>query len=199
VYLLVGLGNPGRRYAKTRHNVGFLAVDRLAERAGVRCNTKQLGALVDKVLVSGSPAVIAKPQKFMNLSGQPVVSLAGYYRCEPDHIVVVHDDVDIPFGEVRVKVGGGHGGHNGLRDIKQKLGGRGEFLRIRVGVSRPPPGWDTADYVLGAWSGEEFDALDELLDRVVQAIETVVKDGPKQAMNTLNVRHGRSQEHAAEA
>jgi len=186
VHLVIGLGNPGRKYDQTRHNAGFLVVDRLAERGGEQVATKQLGALVGKARIGGQPAVLAKPQSFMNLSGQPAVSLRGWYKAENADIVVVHDDVDIPFGEIRVKQGGGHGGHNGLRDLNKRLGS--DYARVRFGVGRPPEGWDTADYVLGKWTGEESDLLDGVLDRAADAVEAVLRDGAVAAMNTYNAR-----------
>jgi len=186
VHLVIGLGNPGRRYDRTRHNAGFLVVDRLAERSGDAVTTKQLGALVGKARLGGRSAVLAKPQSFMNLSGQPAASLRGYYKVDNDAIVVIHDDVDLPFGDVRVKKGGGHGGHNGLRDINKRLGN--DYARVRFGVGRPPEGWDTADYVLGKWTGEEQDLLDGVVDRAADAVEAVLRDGTVAAMNTYNAR-----------
>jgi len=183
--LLVGLGNPGQRYARTRHNVGFLVVDRIAQRHGVSLDRKQFGALVDKVAIGDEATVLAKPQTFMNLSGQAAASLRGFYKVEVEDIVVVHDDVDLPFGQVRVKRGGGHGGHNGLRDLQAKLGQNG-FTRIRFGVSRPPSGWDTADYVLGKWTEEESAEVDELVDRAADAAELVVSEGVTAALNKVN-------------
>jgi PTH1 family peptidyl-tRNA hydrolase len=137
--------------------------------------------------VGGSDAILAKPQKFMNLSGQAATSLRGYYKVDSADVVVVHDDVDIPFGDVRVKAGGGHGGHNGLRDIQAKMG-TNDFVRVRFGVSRPPPGWETANYVLGNWHDDEVEQLDELVDRAADAVEAVLRDGTKRAMNDTNGR-----------
>lgn len=190
MHLVLGLGNPGRRYVRTRHNAGFLVVDRLAERQGVACTRSQLGALVETVRIGTETTVLAKPQTFMNLSGQAAASLRGYYKLDNEQLVVIHDDVDLPFGQIRVKRGGGHGGHNGLRDLKARLG-RGEFLRVRFGVGRPPPGWDTADYVLGGWSSEEEEALPQLVERAADAVELVVDQGVQAAMNQVNVRRGR--------
>lgn len=187
MFLVVGLGNPGRRYEKTRHNAGFLVADRLAARAGVFCDRAQLGALVCRATLVGTDAVLAKPQSFMNLSGQAAASLRGFYKVEIPDCVVVHDDLDIPFGEIRVKVGGGHGGHNGLRDLNEKLGGPG-YTRVRFGVSRPPEGWDTADYVLTAWSDREQAELGALVDRAADAVEAVLRDGVSRAMNSFNTR-----------
>ena len=188
MHLVLGLGNPGRRYARTRHNAGFLVVDRLAERWNETCEDKQLGALVGRIRLGSESAVLAKPQSFMNLSGQPAASLRGYYKVDNDRVVVVHDDVDIPFGDVRVKSGGGHGGHNGLRDLNKRLGN--DYIRVRFGVSRPPPSWDTADYVLGKWSSEEEAALDDVVDRAADAVERVVREGATAAMNEFNRRDG---------
>ena len=187
MHLVVGLGNPGRRYASTRHNAGFMAVDTLSGRTGAECSRSQFGALVDRTDVGSNPVVLAKPQSFMNRSGQPVASLRGYYKVEPDHVVVVHDELDLPFGTVKVKLGGGHGGHNGLRDIMKHLSGK-DFVRVRIGVSRPPPGWDVANYVLAPWTGDEQAQLDDVMRRAVDAVEIIVSDGAKAAMNQLNSR-----------
>ncbi|MCB9685135.1 MAG: aminoacyl-tRNA hydrolase [Alphaproteobacteria bacterium] len=189
MHLVIGLGNPGRRYERTRHNAGFLVVDRLAERVGGRVERKQLGALVDSVRVPevDDQVVLAKPQGFMNLSGQPAASLRGYYKVRTEDIVVVHDDVDLPFGDVRVKKGGGHGGHNGLRDLQEKLGGGG-FVRVRFGVGRPPPGWDTADYVLANFTSDEEARLPELVDEAADTVVLVARLGVDRAMNQVNAR-----------
>lgn len=187
MFLVLGLGNPGRKYERTRHNVGFLVADRLAERAGARCDKPQLGALIAKVRFGDHEAVLAQPQSFMNLSGQPAVSLRGYYKVETADVIVVHDEVDIPFGQVRIKRGGGHGGHNGLRDIQARFGDGG-FVRVRVGVSRPPPGWDTADYVLATWTKAEADELDAIVDRAADTVEAIIRHGVIEAMNRFNVR-----------
>ncbi|MEZ4241169.1 MAG: aminoacyl-tRNA hydrolase [Myxococcota bacterium] len=186
MHLVLGLGNPGRRYEQTRHNVGFLVVDRLAERHGVTCDRRQLGALVTSAEIEGQPAVLAKPQSFMNLSGQPATSLRGFYKVEVDRVVVVHDEVDLPFGQVRVKLGGGHGGHNGLRDIAGKVGAG--FTRVRVGVGRPPEGWNTADYVLAGFTSAEQGDLPDLVELAADAVTAVLTDGPTAAMNRFNTR-----------
>lgn len=190
MHLVVGLGNPGRKYEQTRHNVGFVVVDRLGARVGATVERKQLGALVDSGRIEGQAVVFAKPQSFMNLSGQPVASLKGYYKATNDSIVVVHDDVDLPFGQVRVKVGGGHGGHNGLRDLNRAIGA--DYVRVRFGVGRPPAGWDTADYVLGRFTTAEAETLDSAVDRAADAVQAVVVSGSTAAMNVFNTRSERS-------
>lgn len=187
MHLVVGLGNPGKRYERTRHNVGFLVADRLAVRCGTAFDGKQFKADVAKAQVAGKSAVLAKPQTFMNLSGDAVASLAGYYKTPPEEMVVVYDEVDLPFGTIRVKSGGGAGGHNGIKDVLRVTRG-GDFVRVRFGISRPPEGWDTADYVLSTWTTTEAEQLDDLVDRAADAVETVIREGHVSAMNQFNVR-----------
>jgi len=185
--MIVGLGNPGRRYTETRHNAGFLVIDELARRWGIDCSKKQLGAQVGGGLVRDTKVLLVKPQQFMNRSGHPTRSLMGFYKAPLETVVVIHDEVDLPFGTVRVKRGGGAGGHNGLRDLDRHLGDR-NYVRVRVGVSRPPEGWDTADYVLGKWNATEARDLDTVLGRAADAAELVLSDGLTAAMNQFNVR-----------
>ncbi len=187
--LLVGLGNPGARYAQTRHNAGFRVVDRVAERAGVPIEKKLFGALVGEVDVAGRKVILVQPQQFMNVSGQSVASLMGFYKLERASVVVAHDDMDLPFGRLRLREGGGHGGHNGIRDIQRLCGGN-DFPRLRVGVGRPPEGWDPADYVLGSWSPAETRELDTVLDRAADAFESIARDGLARAMNLYNLAEG---------
>ncbi|MBA2320702.1 MAG: aminoacyl-tRNA hydrolase [Deltaproteobacteria bacterium] len=194
MFLVVGLGNPGARYARTRHNVGFLVVDTLADRWSSPIDRNQLGAEVGAARIPArgplpeQVAVLAKPQSFMNLSGQPVASLKGYYKVANPDVVVVHDEVDLPFGDIRIKVGGGPGGHNGLRDLVARLGDPG-FVRVRFGVGRPPEGWDTADYVLGKWAPEEEARLGAgLLGEAADAVENVIRLGTQAAMNQHNTK-----------
>lgn len=187
MHLVVGLGNPGKRYEKTRHNAGFLVVDRLCARWYESCDKKQLGALVGSARVGNDTAVLAKPQTFMNLSGQPTASLRGFYKVDVPKICVVHDEVDLPLGRVKLKRGGGHGGHNGLRDIQAKLG-TNEFVRVRLGVGRPPKGWDTADYVLGSFSAEETQAVEEAVEQAADAVELWIREGLEAAMNRIHTQ-----------
>lgn len=186
MWLVVGLGNPGRRYEDTRHNVGFRVLEEVARRWDVPLDRKEFGARTGAGAVAGDKALLAEPQAFMNLSGGPVSSLRGFYRLEVDRVLVIHDDLDLPFGTVRVKERGGHGGHNGLRDLLRHLGEA--FPRVRVGVSRPPPEWDSADYVLARWSDSEREHLDEVVQRAADAVEHVVRHGVPAAMNSYNVR-----------
>jgi PTH1 family peptidyl-tRNA hydrolase len=183
-WLVVGLGNPGARYAATRHNVGQVVVDLLAERAGVRFARHgraqavvaegRLGTLAGGV--PGPRVVLAKPTTYMNVSGGPVSGLAKYFGIAPDHLLVVHDEVDIPFDTIKLKVGGGEGGHNGLRDITKALGSK-DYVRVRVGVGRPPGRTDTADHVLREFSATERKNLPILVDDAADAVEMVLTDG----------------------
>lgn len=183
--LLVGLGNPGARYERTRHNVGFAVVDRVVGRIGCPVDRKLFGAHVGEAALAGRKVMFVKPQQFMNVSGQAVVSIAGFYKVPVADIVVAHDELDLPFGTVKVKLGGGHAGHNGIRDVQRALGNN--FVRVRVGVGRPPnPGWDVADYVLANWTADEAARLDPILDRAADAMEAVARDGAERAMNTFN-------------
>jgi PTH1 family peptidyl-tRNA hydrolase len=176
MWLVLGLGNPGGQYARTRHNVGFVVADRLAERDGASCERKQLGALVERVRIAGEDAVLAKPMQFMNESGQAGASLRGYYKLHNADIVVIHDDLELPFGEVALKQGGGHGGHNGLRDLQRRLGGN-DFYRVRVGIGRPPKGWDVADYVLASFTTEEQAELDRVVDEAADGVARILSEG----------------------
>jgi PTH1 family peptidyl-tRNA hydrolase len=200
VNLVVGLGNPGPRYARTRHNIGFLVVERLAERHGATVEKKLFGALVGDAALGGARGagrsdgrlILAMPQQFMNLSGQPTASIMGFYKIPSPDVIVVHDDMDLPFGRLRVRKGGGHGGHNGVRDIQRCAGA--DFVRVRVGVGRPPefPGaagnvrMDPADYVLSNWSADEAAQLDSVIDNAADAVESVARVGLDRTMNTFN-------------
>jgi len=182
-WLVVGLGNPGPTYAGNRHNVGHMVLDVLAGRAGATFSAHKARAAVAEarlgVLPGGAPGprvLLAKPSTYMNTSGGPVAGLAQYFGIDPDHVVVVHDEVDIPFGDIKLKAGGGEGGHNGLRDITKALGTR-DYVRVRTGVGRPPGRMDTADFVLKNFSGAEAKELPFLLDDAADAVEMVLTQG----------------------
>ncbi len=186
--LIVGLGNPGSGYAETRHNVGFWFVDRLAEAAGARFRPESRfsGELADATL-AGERVRLLKPGTFMNLSGQAVAALARFYRFEPASILVVHDDLDLPAGEVRLKVGGGHGGHNGLRDIVARLGSR-DFVRLRFGIGHPGHREGVTGHVLSKPAAEERNALEAALDAAQAELANFVAGDWQAAMRHL---HGR--------
>ncbi|MEL7976727.1 aminoacyl-tRNA hydrolase [Isoptericola sp. F-RaC21] len=183
-WLVVGLGNPGPKYAGNRHNVGQMVLDLLAERTGARFSRHaRAQAVVAEtrlgVLPGGRPGprvVLAKPTTYMNTSGGPVAGLAKYYGVDPAQVVVVHDEVDIPFDTIKLKSGGGEGGHNGLRDITKALGTK-DYVRVRVGVGRPPGRMDTADHVLKDFSATERKDLPILVDDAADAVEMVLVEG----------------------
>lgn len=172
-WLIVGLGNPGAEYADTRHNAGFKTVDALAEELGANYWKTECGCLTAKVKRNGLQLVLAKPQSFMNLSGGPVKKACAQYGVQPDRLLVIHDELDIPAGDVRAKFGGGHAGHNGLRSICDTLGTR-DWHRVRVGIGRPPGKMDPADYVLSVPKGELADLFDQAIETAArQALEVV--------------------------
>jgi PTH1 family peptidyl-tRNA hydrolase len=185
MWLVVGLGNPGPTYRRNRHNVGFHVADGLAARSGARWRTAPDGIWCT-LRLAGAPALLCKPHTFMNRSGQAVARLAAQHEIPAERILVVHDDVDLPFGTLRVKAGGGHGGHNGLRSIVAELGGPG-FLRVRVGIGRPADG-DVVAWVLGDIPPGQQEALVEVLSRAGDATRAVVEHGVAKAANTFNAR-----------
>lgn len=178
VWLIVGLGNPGPKYETTRHNVGQMAVDVLADRIGARFTTHKTNTRVaEGFLAPGGPKlVLAKSNGFMNTSGGPVAALTKYFGVPPERLIVVHDEVDVPFDTLKVKQGGGHGGHNGLRDIMKALD-TPDFYRVRVGVGRPPGQQDTADYVLRPFGSTERASLGVLLEDAADASASIINDG----------------------
>lgn len=184
--MIVGLGNPGSRYEKTRHNVGAMAVDRLAAQLGEKFKThKKSGAQVAVARLGGTSVVLAKPTCFMNESGRQVGPLASFYSTGPESLIAVHDEIDIDFGLVRLKRGGGEGGHNGLRSISQVMGSK-DYLRVRLGVGRPPGRQDPADFVLKPFSSTERAEVPLLLENAVDAIELLVAGNLEDAQNQVH-------------
>ena len=177
-WLIVGLGNPGAEYKGNRHNVGQMVLDELAGRVGGKFKTHKARAQVleGRLGIGGPRVVLSKPMSYMNVSGGPVAGLANFYGIDPDHVIAVHDEIDIPFNTVKLKCGGGEGGHNGLRDMSKALATK-DYLRVRVGVGRPPGRMDTADYVLRDFATAERKDLPFLLDEAADAVEMLVKDG----------------------
>ncbi|MDT4916132.1 MAG: peptidyl-tRNA hydrolase, family [Pseudonocardiales bacterium] len=187
-FLVVGLGNPGPRYAATRHNAGFLVVDLLADRIGGRFKAHKSSSGRADVLegrLAGVPVVLAKPRSYMNESGGPVVSVARFFKIPLERIVVVHDELDLPFGALRLKLGGGDGGHNGLRSVSAALGAK-DYLRVRFGIGRPPGRQDPADFVLKEFAATERKDLAFFVDRAADAVEALLTDGLEPAQNTYN-------------
>jgi PTH1 family peptidyl-tRNA hydrolase len=177
-WLVAGLGNPGPGYSSTRHNVGQMVLDLLAARVGGRFSSSKAQAvsLEGRLGIGGPRLVLAKPLTYMNLSGGPVGALARFHDIAADHVIAVHDELDIPFNTVRLKLGGGEGGHNGLRDISRALGTK-DFHRVRVGVGRPPGRQDAADFVLKDFGTAEKKELAFLLEDAADAVELLVTDG----------------------
>ncbi|HEU0264105.1 MAG TPA: aminoacyl-tRNA hydrolase [Geobacterales bacterium] len=185
--LVAGLGNPGPTYRHTRHNVGFMAADYLADKLSLTLGRKAFDGLSGDGDWQGHRLILLKPQTFMNLSGRSVAAACRYHKLSPSGLIVMHDDLDIPFGQVRLKEGGGHGGHNGLRSIMAELG-NGSFLRIRIGIGRPAQG-ETVDYVLSPFSRQEMLQLTLILDGVVQILSQLLVDGVPKAMSLNNNRN----------
>ena len=185
-WILVGLGNPGARYESTRHNMGFLALDRLAEREKLRFNKLRFKAWTAEWKLGEDKVLVMKPQTYMNLSGESVGAAARFYKIPADHILVVSDDISLPVGKLRLRSAGSAGGHNGLKNIIQHLG-TDRFPRIKVGVGSPQQaGYDVVDWVIGMPTGEDQNVLLDALDRAAQAIPAVITQGMDRAMNQFN-------------
>jgi PTH1 family peptidyl-tRNA hydrolase len=184
-WLVAGLGNPGPPYAGNRHNAGYLAADVLAARAGVRFRAGKFRAMAAEGRVAGLSVIIVKPLTYMNDSGVAVGGISGYHRIGAGQIVVVHDELDLPFGTIRLKRGGGDNGHNGLRSVTAHLGTR-EYYRVRIGIGRPPGRMDPAAYVLRDFSAAERKELPFLLDRAADAVEALLADGLAAAQNAFH-------------
>jgi PTH1 family peptidyl-tRNA hydrolase len=181
MYLIVGLGNPGDDYADTRHNIGFMVVDELARRWKAAGWRDKFGGEI----AQAKDIVILKPQEYMNVSGQAVQRTQTFFKVEPNQTIVVHDEIDLPFGKIRVKVGGGHGGHNGLRSIIQSSGDA--FIRVRCGVGKPDGGKErVTGHVLGGFSKAEKTELPFLVGGAADAVQLVLDKGPTIAMNKVN-------------
>ena len=185
VKLLIGLGNPGRKYSRHRHNIGFTILDRLADEYNMELDKKKFKALYAYETLFGNKCCLIKPQTYMNLSGETVSSFLNYYKAGPEEMLVVHDDIDLPLGKIRISKGSGHGGNNGVRSIIEHLKVK-DFYRLRVGVGRPPEPVDPASYVLMPFADEEFDVVESVIKRSLEAIEVFYKQDPLSAMQIFN-------------
>lgn len=185
VYLIAGLGNPGREYRETRHNVGFMVVDRLAARLGTSFSRVESRALVTKGMYQDKRVILVKPQTFMNDSGSAIGALARYYKVPSQNLLVTYDDADLPFGSLRLRPGGGSAGQKGMKSIIERLGTEA-FPRLRIGIGRPPGRMDTAGYVLQPFSKAEAIEVPQVLDRAVSAILVLMTDGIEKAMTQYN-------------
>ena len=193
-FLIVGLGNTGRKYQRNRHNVGFMVVDRLAELHGIGMSRVQNKALVGNGRIANQSVILAKPQTMMNLSGDAVGSIANYYNILPANVLVIYDELDLPLGTIRLREKGGAGGHNGMKSIINHLGN--EFPRLRLGISRPPGRMPPAAYVLQDFGKEDEPIVVELIDTAVRAVTTFLTDGINLAMSRHNINlmaEGRNQ------
>ena len=185
-WLLVCLGNPGKQYENTRHNIGFLAADELARREGIKVNKLRYRALTGELRVGGQRVLVLKPQTYMNLSGEAVKLAGGFYKIPPDHVLVISDDVALPLGKLRIRSGGSAGGHNGLKNIIAHLG-TDQFPRIRVGVGAPQhPEHEMVDWVIGGFTPAERKVVDEAVGRAVDAAVCVIEKGVQEAQNRFN-------------
>lgn len=188
MYIIAGLGNPEKKYMNTRHNIGFDVIDAIAEKNDIVLGEKKHKALIGKGIVAGQKAVLVKPLTYMNLSGESVRSVIDFYKVdEKSELIVISDDVSLDMGLIRIRKRGSDGGHNGLKNIIMHLG-HDEFIRVRMGVGEKPPRVDLADYVLGHFSAEEREVMNESARTAALAIETVIVDGPDAAMNKYNKR-----------
>lgn len=184
-YLIVGLGNPGREYENTRHNIGFMAADALVKTYGLSAARKDRKALIHEGMIADKSVLVIKPQTFMNLSGESVRPLVDFYKIPLSNVIVLHDELDIPFGALRLRKTGSAGGQNGVKNIIQHLGTQ-DFARIRIGIGRPPGQMKARDYVLNAFKGDDAIQAQEIVDTVAKAVETWLREGMDTAMNRYN-------------
>ena len=190
MYLVVGLGNPGKQYEATRHNMGFDTVDRLVEDYNVPQGGVKFNAMYGKGRIGGQPVILMKPLSYMNLSGGPIREMANYFKIDPEtEMIVVYDDIDLDPGQLRIRKKGSAGGHNGIKHIIQQLGTQ-NFVRIKVGVGAKPKGWDLADHVLGRFDKDDRALVEEAQERACKAVELILTDSVDAAMNEYNKKTG---------
>lgn len=197
MFLVAGLGNPGRKYESTRHNIGFDIADKLALTLGLERWKKGFSGLYCETHINGEKVLILKPGTYMNRSGDSVAGAAGFFKVPPDSIIVVHDELDLPIGRIRVKSGGGSAGHKGIDSIIERLGSR-DFSRVRVGIGKPVQGADVVGHVLSGFSGTERELLDEVAGRSVEAVMEIMKGGVESAMNKFNTKPKQDEDPALE-
>lgn len=185
MYLIAGLGNPGREYEKTRHNMGFQAVDKLAEGLGCSINENKHDALCGKGFIGSEKIILAKPQTYMNSSGLSIRQIADFYKIPAENIIIIFDDIDLPPGSIRIRKSGSAGGHNGIKSVIAHLGSE-DFMRVRIGVGAKPDGWDLADYVLSRPNEEEEELIEAARKRAADAVICIIEDGIDRAMNNYN-------------
>jgi PTH1 family peptidyl-tRNA hydrolase len=181
----VGLGNPGTEYQSTRHNIGFMAIDRFAEKHGIKVTQSKCKALMGEGMVQGTKVYLLKPMTYMNLSGESIRAFMDFYKTSIDDFIVLYDDLDTPYGQIRLRYQGSAGGHNGIKSTIQHLGTQ-TFNRIRMGINRPAPGYNIADYVLSSFSKEEFKAMPQILDTTCEAMEFAIQQPFEKTMAKFN-------------
>ncbi|HXW54004.1 MAG TPA: aminoacyl-tRNA hydrolase [Myxococcota bacterium] len=186
MWLIVGLGNPGTKYELTRHNFGFLAIDALLSNHGVTSTKAAFNGQVARCDINGEPCVLLKPETFVNRSGSSVQAAMSFHKLALENVMVIHDEMDLSLGEIRIKRGGGNGGHNGLKDITRLLGA--DFVRVRLGIGRPNFKGSEADYVLTAFSDQELLVVEDVLKKTIIAVASIVKEGLEQAQQRCQVR-----------
>lgn len=185
IALVAGLGNPGEKYDKTRHNAGFLVIDRLSEQFSIPLNKNKFDLIYGRGTIDGSNVIIAKPMAFMNRSGPPIRKLADYFGITCEEILIIYDDIDLAFERIKIKEKGGHGGHNGIRSLVDAFG-TSDFARLRIGIGRPGSKTDVTGHVLGRFSVEEAEILTRMVESAGQAVVSVINDGLTLAMNNFN-------------
>lgn len=192
MYLIAGLGNPGREYENTRHNVGFASIDRLAEKNHISIDMKKFQALCGTGYIGGQKVLLLKPQTYMNLSGESLRAACDFFKIDPEQeLIVIYDDISLAPGQLRIRAKGSAGGHNGIKSIISHLGTQ-VFLRVKVGVGEKPQGWDLADYVLGHFSKEEQQVMQESFDRAADAAAALLSEEVQQVMNEYNTHKAKA-------
>lgn len=185
MYVIAGLGNPGREYEGTRHNVGFMTLDALADKYNIDVREKAFKGLIGKGMIEGNKVILVKPQTYMNLSGECIRQVMDYYKVDPSEFIVIYDDISLVPGGIRIRKKGSAGGHNGIKNIIAHLGTQ-EFPRIKVGVGDKPPRMDLADYVLSRFSKEDREKMEQAFKDAAEAVEVMIAEGPDAAMNQFN-------------
>ena len=188
MYVILGIGNPGKKYEGTRHNIGFIALDYMSAHYGIKINKIKHKALIGEGNIAGEKVVLVKPQTYVNLSGESLREVCAFYKVPPEKVIVIHDDVSLACGKVRIREKGSAGGHNGLKSIILQLNSD-EFIRIKMGVGSPPEHYDLADWVLGRFSKEEISHMSAAVDAMVEeAVPKIIKEGVQAAMNSFNAK-----------
>ena len=185
MYIIAGLGNPGLRYANTRHNIGFIALDMLADKLGIEIKKAKHKALIGEGTLAGEKIVLAKPQTYMNLSGESILDIRNWYKVEDSRIIVIYDDIDLDVGVLRIRPSGSAGTHNGMRSIIYQLNSQ-DFPRVRLGVGKPPEEWDLKDYVMSTFRKDEIPQIKEVCQRAVEGVELIISKGVNYAMSRCN-------------